>query len=143
LIDASGYIDIVEIKKPQATCLMYQGLYRNNYVPIRELQGTVMQVENYILSLVKMGADGENKLNKKYSHFLNNQSKIKIINPKGIIIMGIEGKLNEKQKNDFEVVKRMYNNVIDIITYDEMLTRLENIHSSLKYDFMKYKKNIV
>lgn len=129
LVDSSGYIDIVEIKKPQNANIMYDGQYRNNYVPIRELQGSIMQVENYILSLIKMGSEGEKRLNDKYS--LGGLC-LKVVNPKGIVIMGLETDMNDKQKNDFEIVKRMYSNIVDIITYDELIKRLTTISNALK-----------
>lgn len=39
--------------------------------------------------------------------------------------MGRENKLSSDQKKDFEVVKRKYKNIIDIITYDNLIERLE------------------
>ncbi|NLJ74133.1 MAG: DUF4263 domain-containing protein, partial [Firmicutes bacterium] len=49
------------------------------------------------------------------------------INPGALIIMGRENKLTPAQLKDFEVIKRKYKNVIDIITYDELLARLKHI----------------
>ena len=34
---------------------------------------------------------------------------------------------------DFEVIKRQYSNVMDIITYDDLLRRLERIIASLQH----------
>jgi len=39
--------------------------------------------------------------------------------------MGIESGLTEIQKNDFEIIKRKYKHIIEIITYDELIRRLE------------------
>ena len=39
--------------------------------------------------------------------------------------MGRENNLSKDQKNDFEVVKRKYKNVIDILSYDDLLQRLK------------------
>jgi len=49
--------------------------------------------------------------------------EIKIANPNGLIIMGNENNLSSQQKNDFEVGKRKYKNIVDIITYDNLLER--------------------
>ena len=38
--------------------------------------------------------------------------------------MGREDRLTEDQKKDFEIIKRKYKNVIDILTYDDLLRRL-------------------
>ena len=60
--------------------------------------------------------------------------EINITNPKGFIIMGRENDLSIEQKKDFEVVKRKYKNVIDIISYDDLLNRL-------KFTIEQIKKN--
>ncbi|SPT52832.1 Uncharacterised protein [Actinomyces bovis] len=44
-VGSSGTIDILEIKKPFADCLLSRGRYRDNYVPKRELAGAVVQCE--------------------------------------------------------------------------------------------------
>ncbi len=38
--------------------------------------------------------------------------------------MGRENNLSLDQKSDFDVVKRKYKNIVDIITYDNLLERL-------------------
>lgn len=125
LVDSNGNVDIVEIKKPFNNSIMTKGVYRNNYIPLRELSGTVMQIEKYIYFLNRWSLKGEKKLTEKYKDKLPKDFNIKITNPNGMIIMGRENKLSEEQKRDFEVVKRKYKNVIDIISYDNLLDRLK------------------
>lgn len=125
LVDSNGYIDIIEIKKPFENCIMTKSLYRDNYIPLRELSGTVMQIEKYIYYLNRWSNLGERKLTEKYKNELPNEFNIKIANPSGIIIMGRENNLSADQKRDFEVVKRKYKNVVDIITYDNLIERLK------------------
>ena len=60
----------------------------------------------------------------KYKKELPKNFDIHITNPKGFIIMGRENNLSKAQKNDFEVVKRKYKNIIDILSYDDLLHRL-------------------
>lgn len=124
LVDSNGNIDVIEIKKPFENSIMSNNFYRNNYIPHKDLTGTVMQLEKYIYHLNRWGATGEKKLNHKYSGSLPEGLSIKITNPKGFIISGRENNLSPEQKSDFEVVKRKYKNVIDIITYDDLLNRL-------------------
>lgn len=124
LIDSSGNVDVLEIKQPFEKCLVTAGEYRDNHVPLRELSGTVMQVEKYILYLNKWGSGGEKKLTARYSSKLPLGFSIKITNPSGIVLMGRDSSLTEKQSLDFEIIKRKYKNVVDIITYDDLLRRL-------------------
>lgn len=132
LVDANGHTDIIEIKKPFENSIMTKGLYRDNYIPLRELSGTVMQIEKYIYYLNRWSIKGEKYLTEKYKDRLPDNFDIKITNPSGIIIMGRENELSREQKQDFEVVKRKYKNVIDIITYDNLLERLKYTITQIK-----------
>lgn len=123
-VDANGHVDVVEIKQPFDHAIMTKGLYRDNYIPLRELSGTVMQLEKYIYFLNRWAKKGENKLIEKYKDKLPKDFEIHITNPKGFIIMGRENNLNKAQKHDFEVVKRKYKSIIDIISYDDLLNRV-------------------
>ncbi len=124
LIDASGNVDVIEIKKPFDKCIVTEGQYRDNHIPLRELSGSVMQIEKYLYYLNRWGADGEAELTRKYKSELPEGFSIKITNPAGIIIMGRDNNLSDAQRRDFEVVKRKYKNIADIVTYDDLLCRL-------------------
>ncbi|TRW23615.1 DUF4263 domain-containing protein [Flavobacterium zepuense] len=134
LVDSNGNIDVIEIKKPFENSIMTDRLYRNNYIPHKDLTGTIMQLEKYIYHLNRGGVLGEKKLNEKYLDKLPKDLNIKITNPQGLIIMGRENNLSSEQKSDFEVVKRKYKNVIDILTYDDLIQRL-------KFTIEQIKKN--
>jgi hypothetical protein len=125
LVDASGNVDVIEIKQPFDKCIVTEGLHRDNHIPLRELSGSVMQVEKYLYYLNRWGTDGEVTLTERYREVLPQGFSIKITNPSGIIIMGRDNNLTEAQRRDFEVVKRKYKNIADIITYDDLLRRLE------------------
>jgi hypothetical protein len=124
LVDSAGNTDIIEIKKPFSKAIVSQNLYRDNHIPIRDLSGTVMQIEKYIFYMNKWGKRGEDIISQKYKSVLPNGFRIKITNPKGIIIMGRHNNLTTEQYQDFEIIKRKYSNVIDIITYDDLIGRL-------------------
>lgn len=132
LVDASGYVDAVELKKPFAECIVTNTRYRDNHVPMRELNGTVMQLEKYLYHLNHWGQQGEQKLNERYGDQLPDDVAIKVVNPSGMIIMGRDKDLTEDQRNDFEVIRRKYRHVLEIMTYDDMLRRLEVIRNQLK-----------
>lgn len=132
LVDSTGNVDVVEIKRPFDNCIVTKNTYRDNYIPLRELSGTVMQIEKYIFYLNKWGKKGEEVLTNKYKNKLADDFKIKITNPSGIIVMGRENDLSNIQREDFEVIKRKYKNIIDIITYDDLLKRLKFTIEQLK-----------
>ena len=96
-----------------------------------------MQIEKYIFYFNRWGRAGEEFLTEKYKDQLPGGFAIKITNPGGIIIMGRDENLTEAQRQDFEVVKRKYKSVIDIITYDDLLRRLkftiEQLRAHIQY----------
>lgn len=132
LVDANGNIDIIEIKKPFPNCLLSTYKYRDNFTPRKELSGSVMQAEKYIFHLNKWGAEGEKQINAKHASGIPTGMQIKITNPKAIIILGRDHDFAEDQKFDFEIIKRKYANIMDIMTYDDLLRRLENIIAKFK-----------
>lgn len=132
LVDADGNCDIGEIKAPFEHCILSTTLYRDNYVPLRELSGAIMQVEKYIFYMNKKGLDADEKLNKKYNGKLPKNFNIKVTNPKGLIILGRSNKFVEKEKRDFEIIKRKYQHIMDILSYDDLLNRLDNMISMLE-----------
>lgn len=127
LIDSNGNLDVIEIKKPFSNCIISSGKYRNNYTPKKELSGAIMQVEKYIFHLNKWGQAGEKEISKAKANELPSGMSVKITNPKAIIIVGRSNNLTDDQNFDFELIKRKYAIIIDVITYDDLLARLDNI----------------
>jgi Domain of unknown function (DUF4263) len=114
LVDANGNLDVNEIKKPFESYLLSSSKYRDNYTPKKELSGTIMQAEKYLFHLNKWGVDGENRISVKHAEQLPSGMKIKITNPKAIVIVGRSKEFSEDQNFDFEIMKRKYANILDI-----------------------------
>ncbi len=131
LVDVNGYVDILEIKKPDVQILTKQASYRNNYVPVREFSGAIQQIEKYILCMSSIEKSQQEVIH-KLSALLPDTITPEIVNPQGIIIAGRSNGFNSQQKRDFEIIKRQYKHVADIMTYDDLVARLENIITSLK-----------
>lgn len=127
LVDANGSIDIVEVKKPFPNALLSRNKYRNNHTPRNELAGTIMQAEKYLFHLSKWGSAGEQEICRKRRSELPTGLEIKITNPKALILLGRDNDLNTEQRFDFEIIRRKYANMLDIMTYDDLLRRLEHI----------------
>lgn len=135
LVDATGNLDIIEVKKPFDDKILRKSLYRGNSIPTSELSGSIMQAEKYLFHLSKWGVKGEKALTTKYASELPFGMEIRIANPKAIIIVGrdqIGGtNMTGSQLLDFEIIKRKYANMMDIITYDDLLRRLNNTIAAL------------
>ena len=129
LIDTNGTVDIIEIKRAHYGELISKNPgTRGNFLPQKSLSEAIIQAEKYIFHLNKYGKRGEEELTEKYKNKLPPGLKIQIRNPKAIIVMG---RSNDMEKNgqqlDFEIIKRHYSNVIDVISYDDLLQRLDRI----------------
>lgn len=124
LVDALGNVDLLELKKPRSQTIMSLSYYRNNHVPLRELSGTVMQLQKYLFLLSRSGRRGETRLQNRYADELPAGLILRIKSPQGLVLLGRHEGLSQEQMDDFEVVRRQYKNVIDIITYDDLVRRL-------------------
>ncbi len=131
LVDANGYVDVLEIKKPDVQILTKQASYRNNYVPVRELSGAIQQIEKYIFCLTSIEKSQQEVIN-KLSLLLPDTIRPEIVNPQGILIAGRSNMFNAQQRRDFELIKRQYKHVADIMTYDDLVDRFNNIVVSIK-----------
>jgi len=132
LVDVSGHVDVIEIKQPFERRVVTETVYRGNHVPHRELSGTVTQVEKYLYHLSRWGKAGEDELTNRYKAQLPAGLKIHIVNPCGIVIMGRDHDLTDVQRGDFEIFRRQNKNIVDIITYDDLLRRLDIVLKQFK-----------
>jgi hypothetical protein len=132
LVDASGNVDVIEIKKPMGKPIMLPARYRDHHLPMRDFVGAVGQVTHYLRNLNRWGLKGEKHLTKQFSNKLPVGFKIQITNPLGIVIMGRCNTLSELQRRDFEVLRRDSKGIIDVITYDDLLARLQAVLNQLR-----------
>ena len=128
LVDANGFVDILEIKKADVRMLTQ---YRSNYVATREISGAIQQIEKYIFCLNSSDKAKED-VSKKLNGFLPEAVEVKIVNPQGILLAGRSNEFTDEQNKDFELIKRQYKHVADIMTYDDLAQRLRNIIASLE-----------
>lgn len=56
----------------------------------------------------------------------------KVVNPQGILLLGRSNNLTDEQLFDFEIIKRQHKNIVDIMTYDDLLKRFRNILNQIK-----------
>lgn len=124
LVNVNGFVDVLEIKKPDVQLLRE---YRNNFVPSSEFAGSIQQIEKYIYCLntsEKAKSQSRNALHKKG---VPENFEIKFLNPQGLLLLGRSKGLTKQQQEDFELIKRQYKHLVDIMTYDDLLNRIRNI----------------
>lgn len=132
LVDANGCIDLIEIKRPFDDKMLAKKIYRDNYIPHGELSGAIMQAEKYLFYLSKAGIGIEEKIKLKYASQLPKSMVIKVASPKAIILSGRDHTLTDRQKFDLGFIRKKYSNMVDILSYDDLLRRMDNIIDILK-----------
>lgn len=119
LVTHDGYLDILEIKKPSTT-LLKEDKSRDNYYWDTEISKGMIQVENYI--------DNVSRFRDAVRSFIKDKHGIdlQVLKPRGIILAGKSDNFGcQKQKDDFRLLCQSSKN-IEVVTYDELLTRLNN-----------------
>lgn len=119
LVTHDNYLDIFEIKKP-GTNLIKLDSSRGNYYWSVEMSKAITQVENYIENVSKYADSVRSYL--KDDHKID----LKVLRPRGIILAGNTQKFDsQKEKDDFRLLSQGLKNII-VVTYDELLIRLQN-----------------
>lgn len=132
LVDSAGFVDILEIKKPDGIKVVSTTEYRNNYVASRDLEGAIVQIEKYIYILNHEGEARVKKIQDKVRNHLPSNFRLKVVNLQGILLLGRSNNLTDEQLFDFEIIKRQHKNIVDIMTYDDLLKRFRNILNQIK-----------
>jgi hypothetical protein len=125
LVTHDNYIDILEIKKPDTPTLKLDNS-RGNYYWDAELAKAISQTENYIEQVSSKAAEVR-------SYLLDRERiDIKAVRPRGIILAGDARSFeDQKQRDDFRLLSQGIKS-ITVITYDELLARLNNYINVLR-----------
>ena len=75
----------------------------------------------------KWGRAGEKEIYEKRRSELPPGLELKITNPKALILLGRDNDFTSEHRFDFEIIRRKYANMLDIMTYDDLLRRIDNI----------------
>lgn len=119
LVTHDNYLDILEIKKPNTGLIKYDASHGNYYWDTG-LSKAIIQVENYIASITAHSDPVRSYLNDNY------KISLKVLRPRGIILAGDTRVFTtQKEKDDFRLLSLSLKNIM-IVTYDELLTRINN-----------------
>ena len=132
-VDARGNVDVLEIKRPfDNDVMLAEGRYRNNCIPGRVLSGAVMQCQKYIVYLQNGGARLGKRLTEKLvgDYPALDGLRLRFTSPKGLVIMGRDP-VGDRLR-DFDLIRRQYADVVDVITYDDLIARFRRIAESAR-----------
>ncbi len=111
-----GFVDLVEIKKPNGLPFWAAAKDHDNFVPSSDLVKAITQCLNYIHAI-------EQEANSV--KFLE-RAKSKVIKPRCILVYGRSNDWNDEQREAYRILNAAYNQV-SILTYDHLLIRAKNV----------------
>ena len=111
-----GFVDLVEIKKPNGFSFWSATKDHNNYVPSSDLVRAITQCLNYIYA-IEQEANSVKFIEK---------TKSKVIKPRCILVFGRSNDWNDEQREAYRILNAAYNQ-ISILTYDHLLIRAKNV----------------
>lgn len=111
-----GFVDLVEIKKPNGMPFWASSKDHDNYVPSSDLVKAITQCLNYIHAI---------ELQSNSLSFIE-KTKSKVIKPRCILIFGRSNNWNDEQREAYRILNAAYNQ-ISILTYDHLLLRAKNV----------------
>lgn len=111
-----GFVDLVEIKKPNGLPFWASAKDHDNYVPSADLVKAITQCLNYIYAV-------EREAN---SVKFIERTKSKVIKPRCILVFGRSNNWNDEQREAYRILNAAYNQV-SILTYDHLLMRAKNV----------------
>lgn len=135
LVSYDGYLDILEIKTP-FTQLLLEDRSHKNYYWSGEVSKAIAQTENYIQAIEEISDRVRNKVKDIYG------IDLRVIRPRGIIFAGNSSQFGGDKliQDDFRLLNQGLKNVT-VVTYDELLTRLQNYMAALAGMKAKKKKS--
>lgn len=128
MIDARGNVDVLEIKRPfDNEVMLASSMYRTSFIPARELSGAVMQCQKYVAFLLSGGAALEARLTDRLARDgrIPVDFSLRFVSPRGLVIMGRDPEV--ERMRDFDLIRRQYAGMVDVITYDDLIRRFRRI----------------
>lgn len=111
-----GFVDLVEIKKPNGLPFWASTKDHGNYVPSADLAKAIMQCLNYIYA-IELEANST-----KFARRIGSR----VIKPRCILIFGRSYDWNDEQREAYRILNAAYNQV-SILTYDHISERAQNV----------------
>jgi hypothetical protein len=117
-----GYIDIIEIKRPQIGKMDFWATSKNhdNWIPSNELIKAITQASNYIYQV-----EAETN-SKKFDKRVGCQ----VVKPRCTLIFGRSNDWDKEKYESFRILNSSYHN-LTIMTYDQVLERAQRILEKL------------
>lgn len=118
-----GFVDIVEIKKPNGLPFWATTKDHDNYVPSTALIKAITQCQNYLYAIERRCNDAD----------FREATKSKVIKPRCILIYGRSNDWDNGQREAYRILNSSYTQ-ISILTYDHLLARAKNVLGVMELD---------
>lgn len=100
LLDLDAFFSVkgISVKSPQVSCMVSSSQYRYNYVADHEMAGVIVQIEKYLYCMNRDAKKVAEKIALRIKQEYGQEMDTKVINPRGILILGRSNSLNKEQK---------------------------------------------
>ncbi len=112
-----GFLDIVEIKKPNGLKFWADTKDHDNYIPSSDLIKAITQCQNYLYEIERESNSAK---------FLERTNGTKIIKPRCLLVFGRSNDWSKDKQKAFRILNSSYTQ-ISIMTYDHLLSRANSI----------------
>ncbi len=112
-----GFLDIIEIKKPNGLKFWAETKDHDNYIPSSDLIKAITQCQNYLYEIERESNSAK---------FLERTNGTKIIKPRCLLVFGRSNDWTEDKQKAFRILNSSYTQ-ISIMTYDHLLSRANSI----------------
>jgi len=121
-----GFIDILEIKKPNHPVIKQDSSHSGSYVWSKEANEAIGQVVNYIYQMELNQYQIRERINEKYAEKIG--AFFSTIRPRCFVLIGVSDNWGKKEKEGLRKLNHSLHG-IDVITYSDLLKRGENLIS--------------
>ncbi len=111
-----GFLDIIEIKKPNDIPFWSNTKDHDNFIPSSALVKAITQCLNYIYSIEQKTNDAA----------FREQTGCKVVKPRCTLIFGRSNDWDDEMKKSFRILNSSYSQ-LSIMTYDQLLDRAKNV----------------
>jgi hypothetical protein len=103
----NGYLDIIELKTPDADIVRFDGSH-DNWVPRAGLTQATVQLQNYI------------RKSERLQDYIENEQGVQVLKPRGTVVAG--SNLTQEQRNGLRVIESHLTRV-NLVTFTDLLER--------------------
>jgi len=128
-----GFLDILEIKRPSHKAIVEDTSHAGSHIWSAKTNEAIGQVVTYLHEIELHQLSIQQKINEEYPDLFD-ESNLSVIKPRAFILIGRSNEWEPKEKRAFRELNYSLHG-IEVLTYDDLLTRGQHIVDMYSKDF--------